>query len=453
VKLFNKLFHDDSGSIAVYSAILAVLGIGGAALAVDYGRLVVVKTQMQDRADSGALAAAVYLDLKPGAMARATDVATNAVRQDSALVADSELRVANVLFYSEFTPNKVAATGDADAKYVEVILQAKQVDIFFTPVLSMVSGTPASGTQELNAKAVAAADPFICNAPPLMMCDPGELDPNFDLGDPANIGRQFRLKEPQAGGGPWTPGNFGLLKLPDGSGGAAALQAALAAVTPADCYTLDVTTAPGGKTNQIKNGMNARFDVTGAPDPAPNVINYPRDADIVADPNLTYGDGNWDRAGYWSDKHGGAGLPGDLATASRFQTYLYELGLEYASDGLQTIYPVPSPLPAGYTTVTPPAVDIPADAGNPSDPNFDGVPSQTAASNGHARRLVVVTVLQCVAQGVQGSATYPSGGNYVAMMVTETVQDPPEAAIYGELLSTLFQATSPDFHANVQLIE
>ncbi len=453
MKLIKRLLRDKSGGVAIYTAFLAVIGIGGAALAVDYGRLAVVKTQMQDRADAGAMAAAVYLDLKPGAMARATDVATNAARQYSTIAGNTELSVASVLFYSEFTPNKIVATGDEDAKYVEVVLQSKQIDIFFTPVLSMVSSTAASNMQELNAHAVASADPFICNAPPLMMCDPGELDPGFDLSDPANTGRLFRLKEPQAGGGPWAPGNFGLLKLPDGSGGAAALQAALAAVTPPDCYALEVSTAPGGKTTQIKKGMNARFDVTGAPDPAPNVINYPRDADMIADPDLTYGDGNWDRSGYWSDKHSGAPLPGDLATASRYQTYLYELGLEYASNGSQTIYPAPDPVPAGYNTVTPTGPSIPVDSGNPDDPDYDGVPSQAPASNGYARRMVVVTVLQCVAQGVQGSGTYPTDGNYVAMMVTETVQDPPEAAIYGELLGTLYQATSQDFHANVQLIE
>ncbi len=453
MNFIKRLFTDNSGGVAIYTAFLAVLGIGGAALAVDYGRLAVVKTQMQDRADAGAMAAAVYLDLKPGAMARATDVATNAARQFSTIAGNTELSVASVLFYSEYTPNKIVATGDEDARFVQVVLQSKQIDIFFTPVLSMVSSTAASDTQELNAYAVASADPFICKAPPLMMCDPGELDPDFDLSDPANSGRLFRLKEPQAGGGTWAPGNFGLLELPDGSSGAAALQAALAAVTPTDCYTLEVSTAPGGKTNQIKNGMNARFDVTGAPDPAPNVINYPRDTDMIADPDLTYGDGNWDRSGYWADKHGGAGLPGDLAGASRYQTYLYELGLEYARDGLNTLYPAPDPLPAGYDKVTPTGPSIPVDAGNPDDPDYDGVPSQTPASNGYARRMVVVTVLQCAALGVSGAGTYSTDGNYVAMMVTETVLDPPEAAIYGELLGTLTQATSPDFHANVQLIE
>ncbi len=408
---------------------------------------------MQDRADAGAMAAAVYLDGTAGAMARATDVATNAMQQISAIASGNVLSVNSVQFYSEFTPAKVAATGDADAKFVEVVLNAQQVEIFFQPMLSLLGAAGTGGSQELNAFAVAASDPFICDTPPLMLCDPGELDPNVDLTDPANIGRQFRLKEPQAGGGTWTPGNFGLLQLPDGSGGAAAIEAALAAVTPQDCYTMDVSVAPGSKTNAVKNGMNARFDVTGAPDPAPNVINYPRDADMIADPNLTLGNGNWDRADYWADKHDGDPLPGDLNAASRFQTYLFELGLEYARNGTRAIYPAPDPLPAGYDLVTPPGVDIPTEPGNPNDPDVDGAPSQPPAANGQARRKMNITVLQCQALNVKGAGTYPTSGDYVEMMITESVKDPPDAAIYGELLGTLVPATSPDFHANVQLIE
>ena len=54
----RRIFADVQGSISAYSAILAVLGIGGAALAVDFGRAAVLRTQMQDRADAGAMAAA-----------------------------------------------------------------------------------------------------------------------------------------------------------------------------------------------------------------------------------------------------------------------------------------------------------------------------------------------------------------------------------------------------------
>lgn len=448
----RRILADRAGSVAIYSGMLAVLGIGAAALAIDYGRLAVVRAQMQDRADAGAMAAAVFLDKSDGARAAAEDVARNSVQQFSAIAGDAELRVGSVSFYSAVTPSRVPATGDQDAMFIEVVLEPKTVNFFFQPLLSMVAGGTSPNSEQLDAMAMAAADPFICDAPPLMMCDPAESDPTLSLTDPNNIGRQFRLKEPQAGGGAMVPGNFGLLRLPDGSGGAAAIGAALAAVTAPDCYTMDVTTAPGSKTVQVKNGMNARFDITGAPDPAPNVINYPRDTIIENDPSLSVGDGVWDIADYWDERHGG-GLPTGLDDASRYQTYLYELGLDYARNGKKTLYPAPDTLPDGYALIEPGGVDLPVDEDDPNNPDVDGVPSQAPASNGPARRIVKVTVLQCIAENVKGSATYPTNGQYVEMFVTETVQDPPEAAIYAELRGSLTPATSPDFHANVQLVQ
>jgi hypothetical protein len=289
-----------------------------------------------------------------------------------------------------------------------------------------------------------------------MLCDFAEEDPALDLALPANIGRQIRLKEPQAGGGTWAPGNFGLLSLPDGSGGANDIEGALAAVEPADCYGIDVITATGSKTNKTKDGINARFDVPGNPwpNPAPNVINFPRDADIIADPNAKLGSGNWDLAGYWMDKHGVA-PPADLTGATRYQAYLYELGEEFARNGRETLYPVPASLPAGYTTVTPPAASVPvaADPANANDNDFDGVPTQTEAANGYARRLVQVAQLNCVAEGINGYGTYPTDGNYIEVFLTETVKDPPDAAIYGEVVRPLTTINSPQFHANVRLVE
>ena len=89
----------------------------------------------------------------------------------------------------------------------------------FAPVLNAISGGTATGTT-VQRRAIAQTAPYICHAPPLMMCDLVELSPLLDPTLKANIGRQIRLKEPLTGGGSWAPGNFGLLALPDGSSGA-----------------------------------------------------------------------------------------------------------------------------------------------------------------------------------------------------------------------------------------
>ena len=276
--------------------------------------------------------------------------------------------------------------------------------------------------------------------------------------DTANIGRQVRLKEPQSGGGAWVPGNFGLLALPDGSSGATDIEAALASVTPQDCYQLDVITATGSKTNKVKEGINTRFDTSTLPDPpAPNVINLPRDDLLVADPNARMGDGTWDLAGYWAAKHSGVTLPPPLTGATRYQVYLYELGESFARLDRQTVYPLPAnlgDLPSGFNVVDPGGIQmIPTDPIDPTNPEVDGVPQNTPAPNGPARRLVEVALLQCVADSINGHGTYPTYGRYVEMFITEDVKDPPDAAIYGEIVRPLSSVNDPEFHSNSALVD
>ena len=53
--------------MTAYSAFFIVFAIGVGALAIDVGRKAVLRSQMQDRADAGAMAAAVQPDGRDGA--------------------------------------------------------------------------------------------------------------------------------------------------------------------------------------------------------------------------------------------------------------------------------------------------------------------------------------------------------------------------------------------------
>lgn len=451
----RKLWSDCAGSVAAYGAIFGTLAVGGGALAIDYGRMAIFNTELQNAADASAMAAAVLLDGKDGSRARAEAVARNAMTQKTNMSDEGDgapITVAGVSFYKSYDPSgKVPATSDLDAKFVEVTLNGKNVDYMLKPVLNVVTGS-SDTSKNMSARAAAGTQPYVCHAPPLMMCDLTEEDPALDPTDPANIGRQVRLKEPVAGGGTWVPGNFGLLALPDGSSGASDIEGALAAVTPADCYQIDVLTATGSKTTKVQNGINARFDVGPEPDPpAPNVINYPLDDELVADPDARIGSGTYDLAGYWAAKHPSSPSP-PATVQTRYQLYLYEQGVDFAVNGSQTLYPVSGTLPAGFTLVSPTAADIPVDAANPTDPDFDGVPQDSPASNGPLRRLVKVALLQCIADDINGAGTYPTNGRYVEMFITQEVRDPPDAAIYGEIVRAITAITSPEYHANVRLL-
>jgi hypothetical protein len=299
-----------------------------------------------------------------------------------------------------------------------------------------------------------------------MICDYGDKgggahDSTLDLRNPVHVGQQVRLKQ-QGTGGTWAPGNFGLLSLPDGSSGAGDLEAALAALSPEDCYSLDVTTATGSKTQKIVDAVNSRFDLTGNPWPYPaaDVVNYPRDPELISSSTEKLGSGNWGITGYWAAKHGGNPVPADLTGASRYQVYLYELGLTYARNGKQTLYPIPDTLPAGYTVIDPPpaAVPVAVNPANKDDPNYDGVPRASNptyykdTTKDYARRLVQVVQLQCISNGVKGKHDYPTQANYLEVFLTEAMQNPPNADMYGEVVRALTPTNTPEFHANVRLI-
>lgn len=447
-RFLRRLKSDERGTVTAYVALFSVVAMGLGAVAVDIGRMGVLKTQMQNRADAGAMAGAAQLDGRDGARARAMDVAINAMTQSSDLVSgNGELSVDSIVFYEHLEP-AVLATSDETARFIEVNLSPKTINYIFRP--GVFSGSTETGST-MGAEAAAQPDPYMCHAPPLMICDLGELDASVDLSSNAVVGRQVVLKPPH-GGGAWAPGNYGLLALPDGSIGASSLESALAAVQPQDCYGLEVGTAPGVKTNKVQSGINARFEYqTSWGDPAPNVINYPRDADILDGSETSLGNATWDLAAYWSDKHGTA-LPTELIGATRYQVYLYELGETFGRNGKLTEYPVEGSVSSGFSEIIPPTASIPEDSANADDPNFDGVPSGTVASNGAMRRIVQVAILQCVAEGVSGSHVYPTNGKYLEMFLTEAVPEEPAGGIYGEIVRPLALTTTPDFHANVKLV-
>lgn len=447
----RRLVAARRGSVSVYAALALTLGLGGGAMAVDIGRVELLRTQLQARADAGATAAATALDGRDGARQRATQLANNAVLKSSKIAADqAALTVSAVNFYTQLVPAKVIAQSDQDAAFAEVILQNRRVDFLFSPMLAML-GAETLQERWMGAASTAQLAMVLCKAPPMMICDPRE-NAGPDLTDPAAVGRQLYIKNPKVGGGTVAPGNFGLLAPASGEEGAQAVFEALAAVEPEGCYTTLVETETGSKTVKVEKGINGRFDVeTTAGPAAPNVIAYPRDLDVLT--GLTrIGDGVWDRAGYWLARHGGV-LPSVLLDATRYQVYLYELGLSYAKRGHETFYPVPDEVPAGASIVNPLTAAIPKSLIDPDDPFQDGRPAGTAASNGQARRLLVVPLMRCVEDEIHGSGTYSTHGRYLEVFLTEPAESTPTSAILVEVVRAITLANSNDLHAYARVVE
>ena len=144
------------------------------------------------------------------------------------------------------------------------------------------------------------------------------------------------------------------------------------------------------------------------------------------------GDGIWDAAAYWAAEHGGELVPPQLANASRYQVYLWELGETFAVSGKRTVYPVPALLPAGFSVIAAPAANIPA----------NGVPTSVPVVD-PKRRLLKAVILDCQAQGVAGAGTYRTFGRYVEVFVTEPVPAPPDATAYAEIVSAVTDESDP----------
>jgi len=130
-----------------------------------------------------------------------------------------------------------------------------------------------------------------------------------------------------------------------------------------------VMAAPGGG---LFAGQTAVLNLNGwvtkdmlVKDSAGTIINFPRDVDMTDDTLI--GSGVWPLevplTGYWAQKHPSELFPPELAGASRFQVYLYELGETFDRKGKVTRYPSQGAT-NGFTVVDPPG--DPPDGAHPA---------------------------------------------------------------------------------------
>lgn len=479
-KILHKLSSDQQGGVAVYSVFMTILLLGSTAFVVDYGRGTVVKQQLQNYADASAQAGAAYLDGSLDAMTRATNVVNNTINKQASIADGApNLRVENLSFYSSLDPRITAATG-ADAKFLEVVVASEQVSFIFSPFIAMLSGEDTPDNALLNARATASGSPIACKVPPLMMCDYSEtMGAAYDVRSPSNYGKQVKLGK-ASGMNKLASGNFGILDTPSGSQSTQDIAVAMAAVEPEGCYNTDgIDTAPGARVEAVRDGINARFDMPAPPhrfaDPAPNIINYPKDHDMAS---TVLGSGDWGFADYWSAKHPGTPIPADMPDSpSRYQVYLYELDATFAYNGKTTLYPLgENGAPDNFQLVDPESSPgIPVAQGtstgsgkgkgkgngknasgggiaDASDPNYDGVPENNPPVDNPNRRVVEVVLLNCVGDNVRGNGgPYDSNGKYVELFLTQNVDG--DHTIYGEVVRRLTPSNSSKLHSNVTLNE
>ncbi|MCG5538634.1 pilus assembly protein TadG-related protein [Halorhodospira sp. 9622] len=356
------------------------------------------------------------------------------------------------------------STDDRWARYMEIWLDparagnadAYTVDLLFLPALEVL-GDEVARFATVSARAVAGRHFFACDYPPMMLCNPLEgIGKNFSHAVAEGyiqVGDSVVLRQENVGGSHiWAPGNFGLLQIPNGKkgevnkgsgGGGGNSNGGLRAVGEYiadpkekrdDCTTGWVGTRPGNPQSHPVWGWNTRFDYYksfNAKDfsPAPNVIEYPQDIGSRYG-NELFGNGDWDREGYWDTFHGyhEALQPLGWDSWTRYEVYQWELnsglmpcdpngpdGIRGTSDDIAC---PPGPishydLMSGrysdpWSTPEPDRRALytdPADRSSGANPIVEGLPNQENISETRSmadRRVIFVAIVDCTAQNLRG---------------------------------------------------
>lgn len=391
--LFARLYRDTRGSIIILFTILLPVMLGIAGLVIDIGRAYRVNNQLQDMADSAAIAGAAELDRGADAIQRATDAANS-------LAASNDTTWSSVLFTGAviqtpvfYDENRDVTVDSTKAEYIEVTTAARGI----TPTFLRAVG--ATSTFNTSAIATAMSTYVACNVQPLMLCNPNDPDPF----NPAP-GALFGFTDTGNTGG-LTPGDFALLD-PAGQthSGGNEIRDLLSEQRPNICYVNSLSPRTGQASGPVADGINVRFDIRSNPapsdtTPAPNVIKGQDDNSCTGNTNglvaqhqlpintgmTKYGStligGAFDRAGanaYWSAHHGGTWpTHADGTPFTRYEAYNRE-------------------------TACLPGVDCTANPLNWTGEN--PAPHCPVRPSGADRRIISVAVINCQGAGITGNS-------------------------------------------------
>jgi Flp pilus assembly protein TadG len=277
--LKTSLRADQSGMALIYVTILLPIIMGFALLAIDGSRVYILNSSLQHGADAIALAMAAELDHTSDAITRAVRAKDNLVSNPATFsesfssVSGSTVsyRFLNALPANDKDPipdNPYKTTDPVTANYVEVTVNQATYDTIFP-----ASFINAVGSFTTTASAVAGMQAGACNIVPMFMCNPIEPIGNTDayrttelmthVNTASERRKLFELKAfPNSGQAQFSPGNFGYVETPLGSGGRA-LSDAISQAVPGSCVTLNGLTTKPGNTNVASSAFNVRFDMYG----------------------------------------------------------------------------------------------------------------------------------------------------------------------------------------------
>ncbi len=243
----------DEGIAVIWVAVFLLVSLWFVSLAIDMGKLMAAKTELQAAADAAALAAASSVDLKTG------KIVQDQARIRAALVASK-----NRAYEGVETPVVIDAAGDVSfpaANRVRVIVRRESAT--GNPVLTHFAQT--LGMPALSVNADATAEVRVIGEPceRLAPFAPEDVPPAGFVSDCAV---DYVLKDGSGGGS--TSGNFQLLDYPpcpesDFNGGGAAAIYQYTRYGYDCCLNIGqelVWTQPGNKVGPFRSALQDRFD-------------------------------------------------------------------------------------------------------------------------------------------------------------------------------------------------
>lgn len=289
----------ERGSILAMSALgmLAVLLAVG--LGVDISHFYLVKGELQNAADAGALAAASAINSNPSGIVEGTSRAVKAMNSYEFNNKDVAFQRSDVTWAVNLAGpymSEAEASTEAQAptiRFAKVTTPSSPVGVSFA---AMVLGS----SKNLSASATAGLSVplnLFCNFIPLSVL----IDDDTSLLVP---GQTYTIRAP-TGGSP-SPGNYQILAIA-GRGGVDVEYGIGAGVdacgTPGEVYEVD--TKPGLTAGKVRKGINSRFDDYQGSQLDPQL--HPPDTNIKE--NIT-----WDEY----SKYLGCGRPGAISCDSRY---------------------------------------------------------------------------------------------------------------------------------------
>jgi Flp pilus assembly protein TadG len=247
--------NESGATAALYAlalpALVAVAGVG-----FDYARLAGLDSELQNAADQAALAGVTQLDGKTNACSRAAAAASGLVNRTLlandgagltiAVGNESGCDTAGVIRFWQDAAATTAATTDAEARFVEIVLGTRRANYALTPIVGAFGG-------DIVAAAVAGMGGAICGTAALFYCNP-TLPANFNPDAYKGYGI---LVGTMSGSGSW-----GYLQVPP-SNNANGVEEVLAQDQPAvECRSTATTpTALTGSATGLVRAINTRFDI------------------------------------------------------------------------------------------------------------------------------------------------------------------------------------------------